>query len=779
MSNVITEKELIQLMQKYAYREINEGFILNVLHPYQDEKGNLLYFKMRLKHPDGRKWIRPFHFNLEIQMYEIGEPNFQSNKPLYYLPDLLERPEEIIWLVEGEACADCLRRLGLLVTTSGAANSIDDTNWSPLFGRKIIIWPDFDTAGQTYAETVSKILLNNGALVKMINTEELKLSEGGDCVDWLNQHPQAVKEDMQRLPLIECIASSPIADNNDLNRYPRFETTQNGVFYHKDENEAIRICSWLIVKALTRDAKGVNWGRVLEFFDADNVAHTWVMPMELLGGNGDELARELLRLGLRITPGNIYKKLLVEYITMYETSERARCVLKTGWHDHCFILPNKSYGSNGELVFFQSNTHTETEYHISGNLEEWKRNISLKCLGNSRLIFALSLAFAAPLLKFVTAESGGFHFRGESSSGKSTALTVAASVWGGLSYVQNWRVTDNGLEGLASQHNDTLLILDELSQINPNHAGEVAYMLANGQGKGRATKNGDPRQRSKWRLLFLSSGEISLSAHMMEVGKKIKAGQEVRMVDIPANAGSGMGIFEKLHEVNEPSKFADYFKTMCEKYHGVAADVFIGKLVLEDNLTVHTKIQDEQNNFFEKIPLEIHGQVKRVAQRFALVAAAGELATAYGITGWEIGASIAAAEKCFNAWLGDKEMSTSSYEENNILEQVRHFFLENAVRFDLYKIHSLEEQNHNTPYRCAGFRTEQGEFYVFSETFKNEICKGLGTPADVAKLLLKHGLLKKEKAEPTWIPIKNKAIRVYHFSNTIIGQNKEKESEYN
>ncbi|CEK09175.1 DUF927 domain-containing protein [Legionella hackeliae] len=39
------------------------------------------------------------------------------------------------------------------------------------------------------------------------------------------------------------------------------------------------------------------------------------------------------------------------------------------------------------------------------------------------------------------------------------------------------------LEGLASLHNDGLLILDELSQMDPREAGEAAYLLANGQGK--------------------------------------------------------------------------------------------------------------------------------------------------------------------------------------------------------------------------------------------------------------------------------------------------------
>ena len=86
-----------------------------------------------------------------------------------------------------------------------------------------------------------------------------------------------------------------------------------------------------------------------------------------------------------------------------------------------------------------------------------------------------------------------------------------------------------------------------LSQVDPREAGEIAYMLANGSGKARASKNGAARSRHEWRLLFLSAGEIGLAQHIRDAGKKAKAGQTVRLVDIPADAGQGFGIFDTLH----------------------------------------------------------------------------------------------------------------------------------------------------------------------------------------------------------------------------------------
>jgi putative DNA primase/helicase len=135
--------------------------------------------------------------------------------------------------------------------------------------------------------------------------------------------------------------------------------------------------------------------------------------------------------------------------------------------------------------------------------------------------------------------AGAFTFRGDSSSGKTTALRLAASVYGGPSYMQRWRTTDNALEAIAAQHCDSLLILDELAQVEGKVAGECAYMLANEQSKARATRNGAPRARLSWRLLFLSAGELGLADHMAEGMKRTRTGQEVRMADIPADAGAG------------------------------------------------------------------------------------------------------------------------------------------------------------------------------------------------------------------------------------------------
>jgi putative DNA primase/helicase len=302
------------------------------------------------------------------------------------------------------------------------------------------------------------------------------------------------------------------------------------------------ICSPLHVRAFTRDEHNEGWGRLLEFTDAENRLHVWAMPMRLLSGDGREYRALLLDMGLTIAPGRPARDCLMIYIQTAKPAAWARCVERTGWHNGAFVLPDEVIGgANDERVLLQLAGNAIRVYRAAGALEDWRREVSALCVGNSRLVFAVSCAFAAPLLHLVGEENGGFHLRGPSSTGKTTVLFVACSVFGGRDYLQRWRATINGLEGVAIQHNDALLCLDELKQVDPREAGEVAYLLANGSGKQRANQHGGAREKYTWRLLFFSSGETSLADHMRTAGKKAHAGQETRLADPRAQADKCSG----------------------------------------------------------------------------------------------------------------------------------------------------------------------------------------------------------------------------------------------
>ena len=555
--------------------------------------------------------------------------------------------------------------------------------------------------------------------------------------------------------------------------WDRFDVTEAGVFYRGVDRDGKPtapewVCSRLNVDAFTRDQDGNGWGYLLTFPDPLGKPKQWAMPSRMLSGDGGEYRAALLGLGLRIATSSRARNLLTQYLQSRQPENFATCTDRIGWHGRAFVLPHETIGDGAERIVFQSESAQENTFRVKGTPDQWRERIAAPCAGNSRLVFALASAFAGPLLRPGGVESGGFHFRGDSSSGKTTALKVAASVYGGPSYLQRWRTTDNALEAIAAQHCDGLLILDELAQVDPKTAGECAYMLANEQSKARATRTGTPRARLSWRLLFLSAGELGLADHMAEGMKRARTGQEVRMADIPADAGMGLGAFEDVHGYDGGAAFSRYLVAQAGSVYGATGRAWLQWLT--DNAdTLKARIREGSEAWtLEHVPKDCSGQVSRVGGRFALVAAAGELATAWGLTGWQKGESDWAARECFNAWLSARG-GDGNGEEKAMLRQVRRFLEAHGEGRFTWWHRAADDHNTKTLHR-AGMRrmvndrgepiksnhdhaadygnrmpSDMGEgveveYFVLSEVFKTELCQGFDHQA-VARVLQARGCL--------------------------------------
>ncbi len=538
------------------------------------------------------------------------------------------------------------------------------------------------------------------------------------------------------------------------------------------------VCSGLKVAALTRDDSGGEWGRLLGFRDPDGHDHEWAMPTEMLAGDGTEYRARLLEQGLIIWPGREARYGLHEYIGGCRPKARARAVTRVGWHDQMFVLPTETFGSvNGERTLYQCATQVAHSFNARGSLEDWQRETAALCDGNSRLVFAASTALAAPLLYLTGDESGGFHFVGMSSLGKTTALRVAGSAWGGSAtpsgYLRQWRATSNGLEGIAALHSDTLLCLDELSEVNAREAGNIAYMLANGQGKSRARQDGSARRAFAWRIIFLSSGEITLADKVREDARQeATAGQSVRVLDIPADAGAGFGLFENLHDSASGQHLADRLKAATQSYYGAPMRAFLSEIVKRPNNVADAIKKFREEFIAEHSPAGADGQVLRAAMRFGLVAAAGELATAFQITGWNEGAATWAAGTCFGAWLVRRGHAGPAEIEAGI-EQVRRFFaLHGESRFS-------NGSNDRPVLNRAGFRKDAC-YWVFPEVFRAEIARGfewrsLANALAERKMLIRGSDGKLQRLVRN--PDDNKPIRMLCFMSAVLGTEELTEQE--
>lgn len=561
--------------------------------------------------------------------------------------------------------------------------------------------------------------------------------------------------------------------------WDRFMVVDEGVFHRgvDKDGEPTKpewVCSRLDVEALTRDQDGHGWGYLLNFADPLSRPKQWAMPARMLAGDGGEYRATLLNMGLRIATSPRARNLLTQYIQTRAPDDYATCTDRVGWHGRAFVLPHETIGDEAERVVFQSESAQPNTFSVKGTPEQWRQRVAALCAGNSRLVFAVAAALAGPLLRPAGMEGGGFHVRGDGSTGKSTTQVVAASVYGKPErFKQSWKSTDNALEGIAAQHNDCLLILDEVGEVDPKIIGDIAYMLGNGQGKARASRTGTPRTRLAWCLLFLSSGEKSLADHMQEGGKRTRAGQETRMAEIPADAGKGMGAFEKLHGHEGGANFSRHLVGQAASVYGATGRAWLQWLT-ENADGLKARIREAAGRLAGQIvPEAASGQVERVGARFALVGAAGELATAAGLTGWAVGESERAARACFNAWLAARG-GIGNGEVTAMLRQVRRFLEAHGEGRFTWWHRAADDHNSKTLHRAglrrmlndrgepiktnADHQADYGErmpaafgegvsveYFVLSEVFKGEVCQGFDAQA-VAAVLAEHDcLVVKEK----------------------------------
>ncbi len=560
----------------------------------------------------------------------------------------------------------------------------------------------------------------------------------------------------------------------DQDEHDPFLLNEQGVWHCGVDREGraaapMWICSALHVEARTRDPDSGTWGWLFVFHDPAGRQKTYAAPARMLAGDGQELRAILMSLGLSIAPTPRARALLSQYIQTRKPGTFATVTDQTGWHGKAYVTISETFGTtDDERILFQADTPMPDWFKVRGTLAQWQQAVAAACVGNARLMFAVCVALAGPALRPGGMGGGGFNIKGDSSTGKTTALLAAASVFGPPSSVQNWRNTANSLEAGATQRNDGFLPLDEMGQCDSAETGAAAYMLSNGVGKGRANQAGLARPRKTWRVMILSTGEVSLADHMQESGKRVRPGQEVRLVDIPADAGKGFGLFDTVHGFEGGAEFSRHINASAAAFHGAVGRAWLVWLT-EHVDELKTRIRDATATLAMKmVPTASSGQVERVGERFALVGAAGEMATAAGLTGWPKGEAERAAIVCFNAWLAARG-GTGSGEVAAMLRQVRRFLEAHGEGRFTWWHRAADDHSAKTLHR-AGYRrmlNEHGEpvksnsdhaqefgdrmptsaadkvtveYFILAETFRSEVCQGFD-PTSVCKVLADNNCL--------------------------------------
>src|SRR3569623_267428 len=282
-----------------------------------------------------------------------------------------------------------------------------------------------------------------------------------------------------------------------------YELTAEGVIEFNEKGEARRIAGPVWLSAHTHDESLSHYGLVLCFVDLRGNLTEYPFRRAALHEQGRSLVQNLAVRGLEIVPGQEGR--ISRYLGSFISKQVPwlRSSAKLGWIDAldshlAYVSPSSENGGialeKTERIIFQPEQHSPNLHTLrqQGSLQDWQTHVAAPCRGNPYLIAALCMPFSAILLKAAAVESGGIHYYGRSSRGKTTAAQVAASVVGcgadpasapELAYIQRWNSAGNGLEGVTAAHNDSLLILDEIHTFGGKDFGQVAYNVTGGKGK--------------------------------------------------------------------------------------------------------------------------------------------------------------------------------------------------------------------------------------------------------------------------------------------------------
>jgi uncharacterized protein (DUF927 family) len=510
-----------------------------------------------------------------------------------------------------------------------------------------------------------------------------------------------------------------------------------------------------------RGADGTGWGLWLRWRDRDGRLTTWLMPARLLMVGPGELEAELVDRGLRVSADPAARLHLRRALAEVRAGTLVTVVSRAGWHatpgaPHAYVLPSgEVIGETGEaLVLRDPGEEAAARCATAGTLAGWQAEVAAKAVGNPLAAFAMSAAFAGTLLKPAGEVSGGVHLSGGSKAGKTTACQMGATVWGPPdkgATLRDWNSTANALEAVAEEAGDGVLILDEIHQADPRAVVGAVYALAGEGGKGRLDRNARARKRRTWRTFTVSNGEIDLATVAAKAGQRLPAGAAVRLPSIPVER-SGAAWPERHGAADFAGLMAGLHAAM-RRHHGHAAPAFLARLVETwatepDEITA--LVTERRAHFNARLPSVADTQARDVARRFALVATAGEMATAWGILPWPEGEASRAAETMLAAWLTTRGGGGAA-EDAEALDRVRRFIAEHGeARFPAVTADGAPQGDESrVTVRRAGFRKSvpappQGEkapaFLFFPEIWRAEVFEGADATAG-AKALQRAGFL--------------------------------------
>lgn len=289
-----------------------------------------------------------------------------------------------------------------------------------------------------------------------------------------------------------------------------YEITELGIFLPMRES-SLEICPYPLF--ITERYQDIDDGteKVKIKFKRDNKWREVIVPRSTVA-----TATKIIQLSdsaVGITSENA--KGIVRYISDIESANRYTIPInyataRLGWTEYGFV----PFADGITFTGAEQYATLYDKFHEAGDFDTW-RELSIECLQNPIPRIITAAAYASLLLKHIGVNGFCVHIWGESGRGKTVALMLAASVYGDADpksgIIRNGKTTSNGIEPVLGFFNDCAVIFDELTTLSQEQITDMVYKFAQGQGKGRMTKNAGLQKTYTWNNVAILSAEKPLT----------------------------------------------------------------------------------------------------------------------------------------------------------------------------------------------------------------------------------------------------------------------------
>ncbi|MCD1127361.1 DUF927 domain-containing protein [Jinshanibacter sp. LJY008] len=341
---------------------------------------------------------------------------------------------------------------------------------------------------------------------------------------------------------------------------------------------------------------------------------------------------------------------------------------------------------------------------IFGLLDDWKLRVAGKVQGFAPKLSIL-IGLSSPLLPFIGESGALFHLAGHSSTGKTVALQLCASVngpaaepgSGALTGIQRWNATSNGLETLLASSNNTTLCVDELGSFAGKNFSNVLYDAVSGKSKVRMNVEGFGRAaESTWSQNVLSTGELTIEDRIRQDKVPVKDGQLHRSLSIPITAEDSRDEGESAEAARQ--RMGELKRNLLSLY-GSAGYEFVRCLtgLLDDSdraLGWHQTVvclkdayrirTNELTCRLQANQIELTDVEMRALGRFGILYLTGVLAVEWEILPWSSEDVFDVVYEAFSRWLDNYRNDENSKE--SILSGVQNYLGSQETRFHDVKV---------------------------------------------------------------------------------------------